>query len=469
MMMMQVIMLILVVMLPMIKAIPQCVYTPPANNHGSKESGEVVCSCRNSQPSYTGNMNFVKQVLSRVVQTERNVDLVIKECEQLRLELNFNNIGPQPINLRIYDSQEVEISVVELALAVDRRQTMVVKNVTNFHMEGLVQCRRCEDRQGLLSIQIEKVDTFLMSRLNSTVPLKLTGRHLQTVKIADSSFLFLPWPGIFFHNASKVELVRNMFREAMPRSISISLGDQINISHNLLDVSEVLKVEQYEHVVVKCNRPDESIVLPATCAIPIIEYDMGQEEERELFVADSGLATAKSENNEENSGENNDIVAEKDESDDSNDILIAVLGTVDLYGLLGTLLVMISVLLFLLFWGCCGRRGERKENREGGEEAFKTSSALRPDILVIPFLEDESDEYSESSRAHLAQGVDVTKDPLRRHPQYVRVQGVRSEPMEDGVVCGSLTLGPSFGSTRDSSDIRTVSSNILKQQTFSKV
>ena len=85
-----------------------------------------------------------------------------------------------------------------------------------------------------------------MSRLNSTVPLKLTGRHLQTVKISDSSFFFLPWPGIFFHNASKVELVRNMFREAMPRSISISLGDQINISHNLLDVSEVLKVELSE-------------------------------------------------------------------------------------------------------------------------------------------------------------------------------------------------------------------------------
>jgi len=468
MMMMQVNMLMLVVMLPMIKAIPQCVYNPPSNNYVSKESGEVVCSCRNSQPSYTGNMNFVKQVLSRVVQTERNVDLVIKECEQLRLELNFNNIGPQPINLRIYDSKDVEISVVELALAVDRRQTMVVKNVTNLIMEGVVQCRMCEERQGLFSIQIEKVDTFLMSRLNSTVPLKLTGRHLQTVKISDSSFFFLPWPGIFFHNASKVELVRNMFREAMPRSISISLGDQINISHNLLDVSEVLKVEQYEHVVVKCNRPDDSIVLPATCAIPIIAYDTSQEEEKELFVADSGLATVKSESNDESSGENKDIVTENDESDDKNDILVTVLGTVDLYGLLWILLVMLSVLLFLLFWCCCGRGG-RKEESEEGEEAFKTSSALRPDILVIPFLEDESDEYSESSRAHLAQGVDVTKDPLRRHPQYVRVQGVRSEPMEDGVVCGSLTLGPSFGSSRDSSDIRTVSSNILKQQTFSKV
>jgi len=457
-------MMLLVV--PMIRAIPQCVYSPPDNIHARKESGEVICRCRDSQPSYTGNMNFVKQVLSTVVQTERNIDLVIKDCEQLRLELNFNNIGPQPINLRIYDSKDVEISAVELALAVDRRQTLVVKNVTNLHMEGVVQCRRCQERQGLLSIQIEKVETFLMSRLNSSVPLKLTGRHLQTVKILDSSFLFLPWPGIFFHNASKVELVRNIFMEAMPRSISISLGDQINISHNLLDVSEVLKVEQYEHVVVKCNRPDESIILPATCAIPIMEYDR-EEQTKEVFVADSGQATVKSEINEEGGEDEQEIVVINDESDDK-DIFVTILGTVDLYGLLWTLLVIISVLLFLLFWCCC-KKGKRKQKTGGVEDSLKTSSALRPDLLVIPFLEDESDEYSESSRVHLAQGVDVMKDPLRRHPQYVTVQGVRSEPMEDGVVCGSLTLGPSFGASRDSSDIRTVSSNILKQQTFSKV
>jgi len=450
-------------MVSMIGAIPQCLYTPPTSQYGNKETGEVTCSCKASQPSYTGNMNFVKQVLSKVEETERNVDLIIKGCEQLRLELNFNNIGPQPINLRIYDTDYVEISMVELALAEDRRQTLVVKNVTNLHMEGMVQCRRCQERQGLLSIQIEKVASFMMSHLNSSVPLKLTGRHLQNVKISDSSFLFLPWPGIFFHNASRVELTRNMFMQAMPRSISISLGDVINISNNLLDVSEVLKVEQYEHVVVKCNRPDQSITLPATCAIPIIEYKTSDEGDNELFVAADNLAVMESEHNKKAEDDKKVMLTVKDESDDKN-IFVTVLGTVDMFGLVWILVAILSILLFLVVWCCC-RRGTDKEKGGSPDDSFKTSSALRPDILVIPFLEDEGDEYSESSRVHLAQGL----DPSRRHPQFVTVQGVRSEPMEDGVVCGSLTLGPSFGAPRDSPSIRAVSSNILKQQTFSKV
>ena len=151
----QVNMLVMFMMVSMMGAIPECLYTPLASQYGRQDSAEVICTCKGFQPSYTGNMNFVKQVLSKVEETERNVDLVIKGCEQLRLELNFNNIGPQPINLRIYDTKSVEISMVELALAEDRRQTLVVKNVTNLHMEGIVQCRSCQERQqGLLSVQV---------------------------------------------------------------------------------------------------------------------------------------------------------------------------------------------------------------------------------------------------------------------------------------------------------------------------
>ena len=95
----------------------------------------------------------------------------------------------------------------------------------------------------------------------------------------------------------------------------------------------------------------------------------------------------------------------------------------------------------------------------------KTAAELRPDLLTIPFSsDDDGDEYSESSRAHLAKG-----DQDWRLPQYVTVQGVSCVPGEDGVVCGSLTLGPSFSNKDVESSERTVSSNILKQQAFSKV
>ena len=79
----------------------------------------------------------------------------------------------------------------------------------------------------MFSPQMESVRNFSMSHLNSTLPLKITGRHLQNVKISDSYFVILPWPGVFFHNARRVEILRNKFLQAMPRSISISLGDSI--------------------------------------------------------------------------------------------------------------------------------------------------------------------------------------------------------------------------------------------------
>ena len=165
-------MLVLVLMMYMAVSImgspPQCLYTSPTNQYGRKENEKVICSCKVSQPSYTGNMNFVKQVLSKVEETERNVDLVIKGCDKIRLELNFNNIGSQPINLRIYDSEEVEINMVELALAEDRRQTLVVKNVTRLHMEGMVQCRRCQESQGLLSIQVRREMDELLHTFSSS-------------------------------------------------------------------------------------------------------------------------------------------------------------------------------------------------------------------------------------------------------------------------------------------------------------
>ena len=76
----------------------------------------------------------------------------------------------------------------------------------------------------------------------------------------------------------------------------------------------------------------------------------------------------------------------------------------------------------------------------------------------------DADEYSISSKVHLAHGVD--QDPLLL--RYVTVQGVKSEKSEGGIVCGSLTLGPTYD-VKDNTSMRAVSVNRLKRQTFSKV
>ena len=319
---------------------------------------------------------------------------------------------------------------------------------------------------------MENVSRFLMTNSSVSLPLKLTGRHMQEVIIRDSTFTMLPWPGIFLHNSSHVQIIRNFFLQTVPRSISISLGNLINVSHNLLDVSEALKIEQYEHQVIKCNQASPTIGLPATCNIPSLEFNTVWPEEdgmREVsrVSGDTGSVTALEDNAQQTSlGDDIRATIIREE-----DIILTVLGTVDTLGLIWVLAAIILISLFLICQCCCRSRQKHHKHKKRSGDNLKTAAELRPDLLVIPFPGDEEgDEYSESSRVHLAMGP----GPGSRLPQWVRVQGVRAEPQEDGVVCGSLTLGPSFVNKdldRESgaqSD-RTVSSNILKQQAFSKV
>ena len=320
--------------------------------------------------------------------------------------------------------------------------------------------------------QMENVSRFLMTNSSVSLPLKLTGRHMQEVTIQDSTFTTLPWPGIFLHNTSHVQIVRNFFLQTVPRSISISLGDLINVSHNLLDVSEALKIEQYEHQVIKCNRASPNIGLPATCNIPRLEFNTLEPEDdgvREMVnIEDTGSVTASEDRGgAQQTSLEDDIRATIGRE---QDIIVTVLGTVDSLGLIWVLASLVIISLFLLCHWCrrCRSRTKQQKPKKRSGDNLKTAAELRPDLLVIPFPGDEEgDEYSESSRVHLA----MASPGPPGLPQWVTVQGVRAEPQEDGVVCGSLTLGPSFVNKdldKGESD-RTVSSNILKQQAFSKV
>ena len=309
---------------------------------------------------------------------------------------------------------------------------------------------------------MENVTQMEMTNMTASLPVKLTGRHLEEVRIAHSTFSSLPWPGVFLHNATRVEILQNFFLRTKPRSISISLGEIINVSHNLLDVSEALKVEQYEHVIIKCNKQQPGVLLPATCSVPILEYNTRAEDRVKELVLNrdreqdsAGLSVSE------------DIELKVEEELET---IVTVLATVDSFGLVWVVLSLLLIAVFLACYCCCrrGRKGRREE--AAAKESLQTAAVLRPDLLVIPFPDDDPDEYSVSSRAHLAQADTAQSGRL---PQFVRVQGVRAEPGEDGVVCGSLTLGPSFSSQDKNNGTthsdRTVSSNILKQQAFSKI
>ena len=118
----------------------------------------VDCRCAGERRSYTGNLNFVKAALSVArPRAGGDVDVVLRDCDLLRLELNFHNVASQqPFNLRIQESDRVEINVVELSLSLlsQTRQTIVVKNVSSLVVEGRIQCRVCPGSTGLLNIQV---------------------------------------------------------------------------------------------------------------------------------------------------------------------------------------------------------------------------------------------------------------------------------------------------------------------------
>lgn len=283
---------------------------------------------------------------------------------------------------------------------------------------------------------------------------------MEEVSIKDSTFTTLQWPGVFLHNSRHVEIVRNYFLHTMPRSISISLGETIIISHNLLEVGEALIVEQYEHQVIKCNRPSPAVLLPATCNLPGLELSVKSEDMSDE-LPELLLAPAPANINEAGMDRSSASVQESDAISREWDIVVTVLGTVDTLGLVW-IIVALVIAFILIASACCVVCNKRKRKTKVSK---KTAAELRPDLLTIPFSsDDDGDEYSESSRAHLAKG-----DQDWRLPQYVTVQGVSCVPGEDGVVCGSLTLGPSFSNKDVESSERTVSSNILKQQAFSKV
>ena len=213
----------------------------------------------------------------------------------------------------------------------------------------------------------------------------------------------------------------------------------MNVSYNLMDVATALKLNQYNHINIKCNRKSFDEPLPDEClyneTTPAIAETSGVEP---LYrpAAPEGWTP------------HNDTV------------LTTSLIFVDMYGFVCMLVAMLSVLVFLICYGCCASRPTKiKKNENAADEPALYNS---PRLVLNPAALQEADRYSNSSKAHLAPpGPDVGA------PYYVTVEGVRSEEVEGGIVCGSLTLGPAFNLGEDSR--RAAASNTLKNQTFSKI
>ena len=108
---------------------------------------QIVCTCRSFQPRYTGNLNFVKGALAGAARLDAGkLDVVLNNCSQLHLELNFHTLGRRPIDLRIENSgsvRVVQVAMVTLTLMVTPwcRSTWRLGTSSRLGWTGFPMCR----------------------------------------------------------------------------------------------------------------------------------------------------------------------------------------------------------------------------------------------------------------------------------------------------------------------------------------
>lgn len=84
---------------------------------------------------------------------------------------------------------------------------------------------------------------------------RLTARNVEKVSISDSHFITIPWPGIHVFNSSRVSIKQNTFKQVAPRSLVFKHGQYLEVSHNALQVASALDVSQFPRLAIYCNHP----------------------------------------------------------------------------------------------------------------------------------------------------------------------------------------------------------------------
>ena len=341
----------------------------------------------------------------------------------------------------------------------------------------------------------------VLEDVNSTVPMKVTARHLASLSLYRTYISTLPWPGIFVYNATRAAISYSILPNLYPKSISMTLGSSVDISYNIMDVDNSLNIQQFGNVNEQCNRLSKEESLSQDCKRALVRKDL-----REPFGRVKGIRipepiVPQAEEESDQELEAQPTVLE-DEAEYLNftyvvdyvkdhilylkndSIAVTVLAHNDAYGSVFIILGVIFIIIFSLIYCCCQCCCKKSTKEE--EQLFlerQLSNHLVETNRGGKSRLDDGDEYSNSSKAHLAQGMDNNDlgGRLHRFPdayptypavvsplRFVTVQRMQADAGEDGVICGSLTLTPSTNVNRDDGS-RAVASNQLKAQAFNSV
>ena len=77
---------------------------------GGLQADQVDCACSTANQNYIGNMNFVKVHLAAIKAYNRTVDISVRDCESLDIDVNLAEITNKNVNLRIRRTNSVKIN-----------------------------------------------------------------------------------------------------------------------------------------------------------------------------------------------------------------------------------------------------------------------------------------------------------------------------------------------------------------------
>jgi len=481
---------------------PECQLTTanvPVNYNGPDI---IECTCPPEELDYIGNLNFLKNTVGAAASNQRNLEISLGHCETLELEVNAAEITYKQFDIKIHNTSSLVINQIRVVSIDENPQFVIVQNVTNLYLTGRVYCPGCTDVQGPLHLQFQNVEHVVVEDMNSTVPMKMTARHLTSLSLYRTYISQLPWPGIFVYNTTRVSLSYSILPGLFPKSISMTLGSSLDVTYNIMDVESSLNVQQFNNVNEQCNRKDKFEDLSVECQSMLVEEDLNEpfglvgpirlpEAPEILQPDDNSTDTLADEdyfdfNDVESAFNLTYVTYAIDYALDyvmewKNDtIAVTALTHNGVYGIVFLTLCIIFAVLFALIYCCCRCCCKKRRRKEDVEEEYlerQLSSHLVTANNKKGRKLAEGDEYSNSSKAHLAHGMEENGglEPANMYPyapyptlRYVTVQQVQSNPGADGVICGSLTLAPSPAVPREE-HLRDLSSNQLKAQVFNSV
>jgi len=236
------------------------------------------CQCSPIGNQYRGSLS---QILSDPLSTipllhlvNANVTILVelKNCLKLKLALDVTELLLQRamssanVDFVLKISESNRVNIPKVSLSSNQTFVLAMSDIKGpVSISGKIECIGCQLNHyhksatravdTLFALFVDSVSSLAIEDSQVETPLRLTARNVANVSISGSNFIIIPWPGIYVFNSSQVSLTRNAFKFVAPRSMVFKHGQHLEVSHNSLQVASALDVSQFARLAIFCNHP----------------------------------------------------------------------------------------------------------------------------------------------------------------------------------------------------------------------